>query len=123
MNELMREEILDQPEALRQSLTRLREQSAQLMLTKPSWQRIIFTGSGDSYLASLALEYAARHYLELEVHVLPAQIAARYWSFKPGDLLVAISISVKQAAPSKPLRWPARLMRLFWLLRSMKPVL
>lgn len=93
MNELMREEILDQPEALRQSLTRLREQSAHVMSTKPSWQRIIFTGSGDSYLAPLALEYAARHYLELEVHVLPAQIAARYWFFKPGDLLVAISIS------------------------------
>lgn len=93
MNELMREEILDQPEALRLSVTRLREQSAQVMSTQPSWKRVIFTGSGDSYLAPLALEYAARHYLEPEVHVLPAQIAARYWSFKPGDLLVAISIS------------------------------
>src|SRR4030067_2603563 len=97
MNEQMYNEILDQVHAIRNSLPNLRSQHMALLpniTTKPS---VIFTGSGDSYFAPLALQYAARKYLSCNVRVLPALEAARYWRFDPQDLLVAISFSGETA--------------------------
>jgi glucosamine--fructose-6-phosphate aminotransferase (isomerizing) len=93
MNELMRDEILDQPEAIRMTLPSVRHQLPNLLSDAMGLKRIIFTGSGDSYFAPLALECAARQHLSMDVHVFPSQMAARYWSFSSGDFLVAISIS------------------------------
>lgn len=93
MNELMRDEILDQPEALQQTLLSVRHQLPAMLANTVGLERIIFTGSGDSYFAPLALEYATRRYLSIDVHVLPSQMTARYWSFGSQDMLVAISIS------------------------------
>lgn len=92
MNELMRDEILDQPAALEESLPHLRAQfPGALASAAPA--RIVLTGSGDSYFAPLALQYAARRFLRADVHVLPALEAARYWIYDSQDLLIAISIS------------------------------
>ncbi len=93
MNELMRDEIKDQVPAIQQCLPSLRSQLATLFIPLPSPRRVVLTGSGDSYFAPLALEYAARLHLKCFVRVLPALEAARYWLFEPSDLLVAISVS------------------------------
>jgi glucosamine 6-phosphate synthetase-like amidotransferase/phosphosugar isomerase protein len=94
MNELMRDEILDQPQAIAATLESLRIELPPHLETS-RWRRIIFTGSGDSHFASLALTYAARRHVPLTSGIwsYPAMDAARYWSFDRLDLLVAISIS------------------------------
>ena len=95
MNELMRAEILDQPQALSQSLGRLRQELAALSLSATSYRSIILAGSGDSFIAPLALSYAARLCGMNNVHVLPALDASEYWPFAAEDLLVCISVSGK----------------------------
>lgn len=93
MNELMYEEILDQPQAIRESLPQLRSQLSAMNTTIESRQRIVFTGSGDSYFAPLALLFAARRNVSPNVHVVPALEAAAYYPFSERDLLVPISVS------------------------------
>lgn len=93
MNELMRDEILDQPDALQQTLSSMRSQLTRLLPSLTGVRRIVFTGAGDSFFAPLALEYAARRFLTANTHVLPAQEAGRYWPFESNDLVVPISIS------------------------------
>ncbi len=95
MNKIMRDEILDQPGAIRQSLPQLRSQIDRLGLKINSGQKIIFTGSGDSFIAPLALLFAARLHCPANVYVLSALDAAHYWSFSANDILVPISISGK----------------------------
>lgn len=92
MNELMRSEILDQPGALEESLASLRGQLDAAGLAQ-RWSAVVFTGSGDSYCAPLALQYAARLLVRAPVSVLPALEAARYFPFSPGMLVVTISVS------------------------------
>ncbi len=92
-SEMMRADVLDQPEAIRQSLPSLRAQIADLSWPVGTFRRVIFAGSGDSYFAPKALEYAARKHVSLPVRALPSLEAARYWPFQEGDLLVALSIS------------------------------
>jgi fructoselysine-6-P-deglycase FrlB-like protein len=60
MNELMRQEILDQPAAIRRALEEAPPKLALLDVAPTPPQRLIFTGSGDSYFAPLALQHAAR---------------------------------------------------------------
>lgn len=95
MNELMRADILDQPEATQQTLPSLRMQLDDIEISSHSSGRIIFSGSGDSYFAPLALQYAARIKLaiEMDVYVLPAQDATQYWQFSSRDIFVPISFS------------------------------
>jgi fructoselysine-6-P-deglycase FrlB-like protein len=93
LNEIMLQEIQDQPQAMAESLPALRSQLAAMDPALLATLRFIFTGSGDSYLAPLALKWAAMLHLSSEVHVVPALEAARYWPFRPTDLLVPISIS------------------------------
>src|SRR5262249_20158693 len=91
VNELMREEILDQPAALRQSLPSLRAQLAELDLPQP--RHLFFAGSGDSHAAPLALELAAHLHLDAPAQTLTALEAARYTPFREDRLLAAISVS------------------------------
>jgi fructoselysine-6-P-deglycase FrlB-like protein len=93
MNELMRQEILDQPAAIRRALEQPAREQVLRALAPDSLQRLIFTGSGDSYFAPLALRFAAQRLLGASVAVLPAQEAAAYQSFQRGDVVVGISIS------------------------------
>lgn len=93
LNEIMLNEILDQPQAVRESLPALRLQIAGLephLLRAP---RLVLTGSGDSFFAPLALKSAALAELASDVHAIPALQAARYWRFRPSDLVVPISVS------------------------------
>lgn len=91
MNELMALEIADQPGALRVSLPQLRTQATQLTLLPGG--ALHFTGSGDSYIAPLALRFAYQRYLSRPVEAWPAMEAAHYAPLLAGDTLVAISIS------------------------------
>jgi glucosamine--fructose-6-phosphate aminotransferase (isomerizing) len=93
MNEVMLEEIMDQPQAIEVSLPNLREQAVNFPLALDTFKRIIFCGSGDSYFAGEALSTAARKYTGKEVVVLPSQEALSYWNFASTDLFVPISIS------------------------------
>lgn len=93
MNDLMRAEILDQPEALSKSLASLRGTLASLDLPAGANRRVLFSGSGDSLCAPLALQYAARLHSTEDIHVLSAMEAAAYWPFSKQDLLVAISVT------------------------------
>jgi glutamine---fructose-6-phosphate transaminase (isomerizing) len=93
MNELFYDEIMDQPEALRQSLPILRNQLANSSMDMDRINRIVFTGSGDSFIAAEALSYAARIYTSKEIRVLPSQEALSYWNFTSADLVIPISIS------------------------------
>lgn len=93
MNELMRDEILDQPSAIRQVLPDLRMQLTAISLPPARYNRLIFCGSGDSYHAPCALQYAARRHLSVHVHVLPAFEATHYWQFSTRDLVVPVSVS------------------------------
>ena len=97
MNEMLRDEILDQPEAVRQTLPAVRSQLVGLRAEPARFARLIYTGSGDSYFAPLAFEYAARMLLKQAMRALPAREAARYWRFTSDDMLIAISISGEAA--------------------------
>ncbi len=98
MNELMRDEILDQPHAVEICLPALRAQSAAAAQALASQtRRVVLAGSGDSYFAPWALQNALRRRLQAAVHVATALEAARYWRYGPGDLLAAISISGESA--------------------------
>jgi glucosamine--fructose-6-phosphate aminotransferase (isomerizing) len=88
----MRAEILDQPAALARCLASLRRQAEAAGLRRP-WDGAVLTGSGDSYLAPLALQYAARLHAGTPVAVLPAMEAAHYLPFSRDALVMAISVS------------------------------
>ncbi len=92
----MLREIRDQPRLAVEELGRLRDEAsaaARALGDPPA--RLILTGCGDSWIASLALEPAARALLgrSRPVHALQALEAARYFSLGAGDLLVACSVS------------------------------
>lgn len=91
-NQLMADEIRDQPEALDRNLGTLREQVSELPL-QGAERALIFTGSGDSFMAPLALEYATRLHTQIAPHTLTAMESARYYQHLPGSLVLAISVS------------------------------
>lgn len=100
MNELMREEIQDTPAAIVASLPALRAQArtvAERLRAGAGAERWIVTGSGDSWCAALALQYALRECFDADVHVATALDAARYWRYGPGDVVLAISQSGESA--------------------------
>jgi fructoselysine-6-P-deglycase FrlB-like protein len=90
VNELMRNEIVDQPEALTRCLPSLRTQATGLV---GCGRELVFTGSGDSYFAPLALQFAARQHLAVPVTVLPGLQAARYYPYGRDAVVVTISVS------------------------------
>ena len=92
MNEQFYEDIFDQPNAIKTTVSSFREQLSTLTLkTEPS--RILFTGSGDSYFASYAMQFAARNHTGKQVYALFSNDAANYWIYKEDDLLIPISIT------------------------------
>ena len=92
MNEQFYEDIFDQPNAIETTVASFREQLGSLILkTEPA--RILFTGSGDSYFASYALQFAARNHTGKQVYALFSNDAANYWIYKEDDLLIPISIT------------------------------
>ena len=54
---------------------------------------MIISGSGDSYIAAVAIESLFQHHLDVAVQALPALDASRNRLPQAGDLTVVISIS------------------------------
>ena len=92
MNEIMLQEIHDQPRILKIAIPDLRQQAALLQLPK-DLHKVILTGSGDSYIAALACERLFRVHTNLEVRALPAIDASRYETYDRHSILAVISIS------------------------------
>lgn len=93
MNEIMYEEIMDQPKAIMESLPILRKQLRESKIAIKMTKNIIFSGSGDSYIAGQSLVYAGNKLTKKNFQVLPSQEALSYWNFSKKDLFVPISIS------------------------------
>jgi glutamine---fructose-6-phosphate transaminase (isomerizing) len=92
MNEMMLQEIHSQPDTWREALPDLRQQVSKLGLSR-IFDKIILTGSGDSYINALAVENLFRSQLPIEVRALGSLEAGRYEKYNERSLLVAISIS------------------------------
>lgn len=103
MNEQMRTEILDQPAAVTYGLPRLRAQLERCDLRDHSAD-VVFTGSGDSLLAPVALTYAARVHAGTRVSALHAFDAAHYVTYTPDTLVVAISVSGEASGTTRAAR-------------------
>jgi glucosamine--fructose-6-phosphate aminotransferase (isomerizing) len=96
LNALMLREIRDQPRLLREELPRLRaEARAAAGPLAAVTRRLVVTGCGDSYIAGVALEQAARALLggDRPVHVVRSFEAANYFPLCEHDLVVACSVS------------------------------
>ena len=91
MNQVMLKDIVSQPEALKDGLGRLREQVGELQFG--SVRRVILTGSGDSYIAALAVEDLVRYRFSGDVSAMPSLDASRYLQHEQGDLVVVVSVS------------------------------
>lgn len=92
MNEIMLQEIQDQPAALQGALVDLRRQARDLDLG-PRPSKIILTGSGDSIIAGTALERLYRRSLPADIRALSSMEASRYEACDEKTLLVAVSVS------------------------------
>lgn len=91
MNELMLEEIQDQPRILAQALVDLRRQARAIHVA--AFSRVTLAGSGDSGYAAIALEQLYHEQLDRAVWALPSISASRYPRSGAGDLVVPISVS------------------------------
>lgn len=92
MNEVMLRDIRDQPAALKMGLRDLRRQVDGLDFDSAP-RRLILTGSGDSLIASIAVEALLSSRVAAEVRALPALDASRYVTWGPGDVAVCVSVS------------------------------
>jgi glucosamine--fructose-6-phosphate aminotransferase (isomerizing) len=92
VNDVMRRDIWSQPEALRAAVPDLRAQ-AESLDPDPRWTRIVLTGSGDSFIAALAVEELYRLRQPLASRVVPALDAARYVRWTENDVAVIVSVS------------------------------
>jgi glucosamine--fructose-6-phosphate aminotransferase (isomerizing) len=93
INQVLLDDIYSQPEVLARVLKDLRTQLLDISSLEKSWNRVIFSGSGDSYFAPLSLQYLIRKQQERTLFIISSMEAAHYWSFEPTDLFVAISFS------------------------------
>jgi fructoselysine-6-P-deglycase FrlB-like protein len=91
VNLVMLKDITSQAAALRNGLRDLREQARQIDLGGP--KSVVLTGSGDSYIASIAVEALARQRLTADVRALPSLDASRYITHGGDDLIVVVSVS------------------------------
>lgn len=92
MNGKFLTDIMDQAEAAAQTYTVLFAEMPELIPQDP-FERLIFVGSGDSYFAGVALQYAARQVQPRTVYATMSNEAAKYWQFTSQDLVIPISIS------------------------------
>jgi len=95
MNELLRDEIYDQPRAIRDSLPRLRQQFSRLNFSTSRYQRVFLGGCGDGAIAPLAMKMAFQSHLTLDITPLPAMEISQYTRLRATDFVVALSISGK----------------------------
>jgi glucosamine 6-phosphate synthetase-like amidotransferase/phosphosugar isomerase protein len=91
MNDLMLEEINDQPRILSESLHDLRGQARNLQI--PSFGQIVLTGSGDSLFAAMAVEHLLSELLKRPTLALPSMSASRFTGVFDKALVVAVSVS------------------------------
>jgi glucosamine--fructose-6-phosphate aminotransferase (isomerizing) len=90
-NEVMLRDMQSQREALAEGIPTLRAAAAQLSLQ--SYRRVIISGSGDSFIAAVAVEGLFQQHLDIPVLGVPALDASRFRRPEPTDLTVVISIS------------------------------
>jgi fructoselysine-6-P-deglycase FrlB-like protein len=90
-NEVMLRDVLSQREALQEGLPSLRE--ACRALPSRSFDRVVISGSGDSFIAAVSVEALFQQHLDIPVLALPALDASRHRRPRAGDLTVVISIS------------------------------
>src|SRR5687767_13789625 len=91
MNETMLRDIRSPGEAIVEGLSSLRAQTENIPV--PGFDRIILTGSGDSFIAAAALRELLTLHSASTVMALPSLDAARYLTCGSTDLVVAISVS------------------------------
>lgn len=88
---VMLRDIRSQGEALAVGLILSRTHAASLDL--PPVHRVMLTGSGDSFIAALAMQALYQDHLDAPVEALPSLDASRYRSPGVGDLVVVLSVS------------------------------
>ncbi len=88
---VMLRDIRSQGEALAEGLLLSRTHAAALDL--PPVRRVMLTGSGDSFIAALAMQALYQDHLDLSVEAIPSLDASRYRSPDVGDLVVVLSVS------------------------------
>jgi glutamine---fructose-6-phosphate transaminase (isomerizing) len=92
MNQMMLQEINSQPEILKTAIPDLREKCKNIPGFS-SLNKVVLTGSGDSYFAALACERLFRLNMNCEVRSIGSLEASRYERYDAHSLLVGISIS------------------------------
>lgn len=90
-NDVMLRDIQSQGDALAEGLGSLRAQAS--AATFRPHDRIVVTGSGDSFIAAAALQALLQQHHGIPVLALPSLDAGRYLATTPGDLVVVISVS------------------------------
>lgn len=90
-NAVMLADIRSQGEALAQGLVETRTQVAALRLHRV--ERIVLTGSGDSWIAACAVQQLFQDHCRVPVVALPSLDASRYVRHGHGDLVVVLSVS------------------------------
>lgn len=88
----MLEDIRSQPDAIADALPRLRSEAAAVR-TRGPFERVILTGSGDSLIASLAVQHLFEAAAEVPVVALPSLDASRFRAHHARDLVVVVSVS------------------------------
>jgi glucosamine 6-phosphate synthetase-like amidotransferase/phosphosugar isomerase protein len=94
-NARMLRDILSQGDALADGLDRLRSEAR--AMRGPAYDRVVLSGSGDSYIAAVAVEALFQHHLTTPVLALTSLDASRYRCPVANDLVVAISVSGEAA--------------------------
>lgn len=92
VNEVMLQDIQDQPNVLATAVPTMRSQVSELPSRLGSG-RVILTGSGDSLIAAVAVEQLYGQHLPTPVRAMPALDAGRYVDWQPDDLAIVISVS------------------------------
>lgn len=87
----MLRDMQSQREALAEGIPSLR--AAATRLPPRSYQRVVISGSGDSFIAALAVEGLFSQHLDIPVLGLTALDASRFRRPEPTDLTVVISVS------------------------------
>lgn len=91
-NDVMLRDIESQGAVLAEGLTSMRAQVATSAF-EPRPTRIVLTGSGDSYIAAVAVEALYRSQSWIPVDAVPSLDASRYVPMSPGTLVVVTSVS------------------------------